>query len=158
MVTWKTYEATQAFDQARKKAFVRLAKAAIWGSKKGASYSGILSKEEFTARIDDIEMLDIEGSKIRLPALPASQKTIWLKEYEEFGRVEGCNEPFSMRLESGRLILEGGIPELRRLELQRAFGETYIVATMSAGCERECGIIEYPNRVEEKSCPERAAS
>ncbi len=158
MVTWETYEAAMAFERSRKRAFVRLAKAALFRKSKGHPYSRIAAGEEFAVALDDIELLDIEGTTIPLPVLPQSQRARWIKEYNDFGRGEGFRKPFAARLEGGRLALVGGMPELRRLELLRALGDRRAAAKMANGPRPECDIIEYPERAGEARCSDRAAS
>ncbi len=147
MITWENYEAMRAFERSRSRAFLRMAKASILGRKKGLRYSGILPKEEYSLAIDDLEMLDIEGSLVRLPALPASQMARWIKEYKDYALSGRCSPPFATRLEKGRLVLEGGMRELLRLELLRAFGEINAEARMSAIPGLAADIIEYPGRL-----------
>jgi len=160
MITWETYDATRAFERARKRAFLRLAKASILGRKSGMRYSGFLPKEDYLVEIDDLAMLDVEGFAVPLPALPVSQRAIWIKKYNGFclGSMELCREPFITRLASSFLVLEGGIAELRRLELLRAFGETKVEARMSAGTGPVIEVIEYPERLDAPCRSDRAAS
>jgi hypothetical protein len=128
--SWKTYAADRAFERSRRRAQWRLFKSAIIGSRKRGEYSTVRANEEYTVSIADIEMLDVEGRVVPLPPLPITLTSSWAQAYEEWGRVEGCHEAFSTRIEGGRIILEGGMRELMRLELQREHGETNVVAVM----------------------------
>jgi len=108
----------------------------------GDRHCELKTGEECAVNLNDIEMLDVEGRALRLPALPKTLKAIWIKSYERFGRVADCDDPFSTRIEDGLLVLEGGMRELMRLELRRESGESTVSARVrpsrSAGEPIEC--------------------
>ena len=119
-------------------------------------YSEHKMGEEYAVALNDIEMLDVEGMVIRLPALPKPLKAVWFKSYERFGRAAGCDDPFSTRIEDGLLVLEGGMSELIRLELQRESGETAVAARMSP--RRSAGEpLERSERFPVRDCGDREA-
>jgi hypothetical protein len=156
MVTWKTLEGTRAFERSRRKAMRRLVSAMFKRRPKPDRYGELCTDEEFSASIDDIELFDEEGASMPLPALPKSLKSTWIVEYDRYGRAEGCFEPFALRMECGRLVLEGGIRELMRLELQRAMGEDLVVARIAAPADSE-RVVEYPQGFGVHDCETRAA-
>lgn len=158
IISWKAYEATRAFERSRSRAFVRRMLSWIRGTRRGTRYSAYSPTEDCLVDIDDIELLDVEGSLIRLPALPKTQIGAWIKDYAACALSDPDRKPFSTRLEQGRLVLEGGIPELRRLELCRTFGETRVEARMSTPVRPALDIIECRDTPREPCRTDKAAS
>jgi hypothetical protein len=157
MKAWKSFTAELAFARSRRRAQFRSIWAAMRRRRTGDFYCELKASEEYAVMLNDIEMLDVEGRVRRLPALPNSLKAIWIKSYERFGRVAEFDDPFSIRIENGRLVLEGGMRELMRLELQRESGETTVVARVipprSTGEPIDCS-ERFPvrNRNEQAAC------
>jgi hypothetical protein len=142
MKAWISFSAEWAFARSRRRAQFRSIRAAMRRRRTGDHYCELKDSEEYAVMLNDIEMLDVEGKAVRLPALPKSLKATWIKSYERFGRVAECDDPFSIRIEDGLLVLEGGMRELMRLELRRESGETTVVAKVipprSTGEPIEC--------------------
>lgn len=156
MKAWRSFAAEWAFARSRRRAHFRSIRAAMRRRRAGDQYRGLKAGDEYAVSLNDIEMLDVEGSAVRLPALPKPLKAIWIQSYERFGRVAGCDDPFSTRVEDGHLVLEGGMRELMRLELQRESGETAVAAKMSP--PRSTGEpIECSDRFPVRDCDDRAA-
>jgi hypothetical protein len=128
MITWKSLDGLQAFEKARRMSFYRKLKNAARPRKSRDLYRGIRENERFSAAIEDIEVLEVDGEATALPALPRALKREWCKAFDRFGAEAEDDEPFAVRLQSGRLLLEGGIRELMRLELRRQAGEGTVAA------------------------------
>lgn len=129
-ISWRTYAADRAFERAQRRATWRGILSALFRRKSKVDYSSVGSNEEYTIPIENIDMLDVDGRLVPLPALPSTLQSVWRRAYEEWERSDSCTDVFFIRLADGSIILEGGMRELIRLELYREQGETNIIARM----------------------------
>jgi len=122
-----------------------------------SKHLGLTEGLTHTVKIDDIEMLDLAGVAVRLPSLPEYMKSHWIKDFIRIGLTSEPDDPFSIRLEGGCIVLEGGMRELMRLELRRQTGQKTVVAIRARKPSTSSNVVVYPADFAAHDCGARAA-
>lgn len=119
--------ASKEFFRARRKAILRILKAAL-------SARLIKDPERLPPfvnegiAIDDIGFMIRGGKAVTLPRIPISRIGLWVAIFERFSRGEPGFASFDIAISEGRLAIEGGMEALIRLEILRNTGERTVHA------------------------------